>query len=127
MIHRNLAPKFLFCFFRIYDIFEEFKVINFVIMSSNTKMSPSVDKQDNINGNSIFRQMMHNDNERKRKKRMIEMIDTIVELLPMKCTGKTSRIARLEQLHSYIIDLKNKNDGLMFANPSSVHGLYFFC
>lgn len=78
-------------------------------------------------GGTKLKKIVHNDNERKRKKRMIEMIDKIVELIPMKCGGKTSRIGRLEKLHSYIIELKNKNDGLMFANPNSVYGLFFFC
>lgn len=88
-----------------------------------TKEKSSTSEEVNVNGGfTLIKQMMHNDTERKRKKKMIEMIDKIVDLLPMKCVGKTSRISRLEQLYSYVTELKNKNDGLMFANPSSVHG-----
>ena len=72
-----------------------------------------------------IKKLMHASNERKRKKRMIEMIDQLVELLPMKVgLGRMSRIKRLEQLYQYILDLRNKNDGLMYANPSSVHGKF---
>lgn len=70
-----------------------------------------------------FKKLIHNVIERKRKHRIFELIDEIIELLPFKNEYKNkSKRKKLERIHSYIIDLKNKNDALMFANPESALG-----
>ncbi|KAI2803092.1 hypothetical protein BLOT_007215 [Blomia tropicalis] len=84
-------------------------------------MDSNVEKAKNVNQN--LKRIIHNVNERKRKNRLVEIIDQLVDLLPMKCVGKLSRLKRMERLHEYILELRRKVDGLMFANPTSVHVL----
>lgn len=84
-------------------------------------MDSNVEKAKNVNQN--LKRIIHNVNERKRKNRLVEIIDQLVDLLPMKCVGKLSRLKRMERLHEYILELRRKVDGLMFANPTSVHGM----
>lgn len=73
-----------------------------------------------------LKKIIHNGIERTRKQRIFGLIDEIVNCLPFKheFVNKSKR-EKLERIHSYIIDLKNKNDALMFANPNSVLGMSF--
>ncbi|OTF73182.1 basic helix-loop-helix domain-containing protein, partial [Euroglyphus maynei] len=68
-----------------------------------------------------LKKIIHNGIERSRKQRIFTLIDDIVNCLPFKheFMNKSKR-QKLERIHSYILDLKNKNDALMFANPNSV-------
>lgn len=78
-----------------------------------------------------LKKIIHNGIERTRKQRIFNLIDEIIECLPFKHEfSNKSKRQKLERIHTYIIDLKNKNDALMFANPKSVLGMYFslvFC
>lgn len=71
-----------------------------------------------------YRRLIHNGIERKRKIRINELIDKIVDLLPFKYEfdHTVSRTARLEKVHSYIVNLKNRNEALMYSNPTGTYG-----
>lgn len=71
-----------------------------------------------------LKKIIHNSIERRRKDKIVEWIDKINELLPYRheLGPRVSRTSLLEHVYKYIVELRNKNDALMFANPQSVHG-----
>lgn len=71
-----------------------------------------------------FRRALHNNVERNRRKRLNNLIDELANLLPPNLRlSSSNRTKCLEVIHGYIVDLKNKFDGLMFANPQNVYGM----
>lgn len=72
-----------------------------------------------------FRRALHNSVERNRRKRVNSLIDELAKLLPPNLRLSTpNRTKCLEVIHGYIVELKNKFDGLMFANPQNVYGMF---
>lgn len=73
---------------------------------------------------TTLKKMIHSGVERRRRKRLCDLIDKTCKLMPtpFDLGPKAPRTILLERLHSYILDLRNKNDALMFANPQRALG-----
>jgi hypothetical protein len=73
-----------------------------------------------------MKRKVHNGIEKRRKDKINHWIYKIAELLPFKDPKRESKNHLLENIFQYILNLKEKNENLMFGNINSIHGLFCF-
>lgn len=76
-----------------------------------------------------YKKLIRNGMERKRKSKINEWIEKIINLVPFKYEfdHNVTRSERLAKLYDYIIKLKDHNDALMYSNGTSSLGMVMSC